>query len=184
MIEKFESYLPDRIEVLDYGSHIEITRRWLGWHVPILTVLTVLWFVALFGDKSWLTSSDAFIQFASAMVSLAFGAVGIAVSYFILASFFNRTIISVSRELVSVRHGPLPWIGRQGIKVSNIKRLGVQTGPDDAERHAHRYYTVNIMTSDNRNIRILSGLNSREQALYIEQQIEKYLRVKESCLNN
>jgi hypothetical protein len=156
------------------GPHVVLERKWFTPATLGLAVFCVLW--------------DSFIVFWYAMafhgggggnpISLLFPIVhvgaGVALTYTALCGFVNRTRISVENGMLTVRHGPLPWPGNRTIATSDVRQLFC------AERVGNkgsRSYSLNAMLATGPAVPLLKNLNEPDQALYIEQILEKRLGI-------
>jgi hypothetical protein len=106
-------------------------------------------------------------------------AVGMGLTYYVLTGYFNKTRIDVDLNAITIRHEPLPFWGNK--KVSSKKIVQLYCKKDDAlgARNGYRAFAVHAITSERRNIKLLSGLDNSEQALFIEQEIEKFLNIED-----
>lgn len=50
-------------------------------------------------------------------------AISVGLTYFVVCTFFNRTVVSISHEFLEVKHGPLPWMGNRRIPVGEVAQL-------------------------------------------------------------
>src|SRR6266545_6110628 len=50
-------------------------------------------------------------------------AVGIGLTYSTIAGFVNRTRVGVNAGEITIRHGPMPWIGNRNIPAGEIRQL-------------------------------------------------------------
>jgi hypothetical protein len=107
-------------------------------------------------------------------------AAGVGITYTALAGWLNRTRISVDQGKVSVRHGPLPWLGNKDIEGSMLKQLYSKEKISRGRNSSSTSYEVHAIMSNGRNVKLVSGLESSEQALYIEQEIERYFRIEDA----
>lgn len=173
--------LPEHISLQDHGNYLEITRRWFSWQIIFTTVFAVFWDAFL---VMWYAT--AFSQKGAPLMALLFPllhvAVGVGISYFALAGWVNRTRILVSREDLAIRHGPLPWLGGQELKSASLRQLYSKEVVSYSKNGRSVQYQLHAITQEGRNLKLLSGLHSSEQALYIEQQIEKYLGIRDEAV--
>ena len=102
------------------------------------------------------------------------------VNGYVVAGWMNRTHILVSREKSAVRHGPIPWIGNKQLEVSNLKQLYAKENRSQSDGDTSKLYEVHAITHNDLNIKLVSGLKTSEQALYIEQEVEKYLGIEDT----
>ena len=175
MEKGIEHGLPDKFELLHHGSHIEIVRKWFGWQIVLMTPLAMLWCGTLFNLYSEVGESGEPMPISP----LLHVAVGIGLIYYVVAGWLNRTHIFVSRGKIAVRHRPIPWLGNKELKASNVRQLYVKEKFLRSRRGPYVTYQVHALTRTRRNIKLVSGLETSEQALYIEQEIEKYLGIED-----
>lgn len=168
--------LPDKLSLENHGDYIEIVRRWFGLKIVFLSIFAVLWDAFLLFWYS-VVLSNANVPVMMLLIPLVHVAVGVAISYSALAGWLNRTHVLVSHEDLAIRHEPIPWLGGQALKSREIQQLYSKEVVSYSRNGRSVSYQLHAITLDGRNIRLVSGLESSEQALYMEQQIEKYLRI-------
>ena len=171
--------LPDRIKIIDKGSSIEIILRWFSLKIIVLTIFALFWDGFLFFYYSKILETGIlFLQ----LLPVFHAAAGLLLTYYVIAGYFNKTFIKVNMSTISVKHFPLPFFGNKNIESRNIKQVYTK------ERIYHRSgsvsisYEVHILTHNNKDIKLLSGLDTGDQGLFIEQQIENYLRIKDETV--
>lgn len=176
MENRIEVGLPDKLALNRRGSEIEIVRTWFGSQVLFMTFFAVFWdgflyfWYAKLGD-----SPDPMMRYFP-MIHVA---VGIGITYYVLCGWFNRTCITVGRGKVSVRHGPLPWFGNLEMEASALKQLYAKERITSSRNGTTVRYDLNALTSDGRSIKFVGGMENSDQAVYIEQEIEKFLGIKD-----
>ena len=125
-------------------------------------------------------------------------AVGVGLTHYAIAGWMNRTRIYVGylritnpegggaqygKKAIMVRHAPLPWLGNKQMPASDVKQLYTQEGTSYSRRGARKVnYEVRVVTQGGRNKKLVGGLTSREQAIFIEQEIEKYLNIVDTAV--
>ena len=103
--------------------------------------------------------------------------VGAGITYGVLAGFINRTVISFDRQQLSVRHGPLPWWGNRAVPIREIRQLF--TKESNVKKNGASTYNLFYTTADGRAKKLLSGLDSPDTVVFIEQQIEGWLNISD-----
>jgi len=177
MAEKMDLGLPDKLELHYRGSGFEIVRKWLGWQTVVLTCFAVFWDGFLF---FWYSMALRSGMTAMTLFPLIHVAVGIGITYTALAGWLNRTRISVDQGKIIVRHGPLPWLGNKDLDGSDVKQLYSKEKISRGRNSTSTTYEVHAITHGGKNVKVLSGLETSEQALYIEQEIERYFRIEDA----
>ena len=174
MVRKMDLGLPDKLELRNTSSGIEIVRKWFGWQTVFLTAFAVFW------DGFLLTWYSFTLPFGFSFFNLfplIHVAAGIGITYTALAGWLNTTRISVSQGKISVRHGPLPWLGNKDLDGSMLKQLYSKEKISRGRNSTSYSYEVHAVLSNGKNAKLVSGLESSEQALYIEQEIERYFGI-------
>lgn len=172
--------LSERMQMFDHATHIEIIRRWFGKKYLLLTAFIVFWDGLLFFWYGMLPTN------APAMVilfPLLHVAVGVGLTYYVLTGWINRTYIYIGQGKLGVRHGPLPWPGNLGIETSDLKQLYAKANTSafyqSFQLSILPAYEVRAVTKSGRNVRVVSGLATQEQAIFIEQKVDKYLGIED-----
>ena len=105
----------------NHGSYIEITRTWFGLQTILLTGFALIWDLFLLFWYQKVLEHDAKIIFI--IFPLLHVAVGVGLTYYVIARWFNSTHIYVSMLQLGIRHRPVPWIGYKEIPAGNIAQL-------------------------------------------------------------
>lgn len=168
--------LPSGIRVEQWGHELCLARRWFTPAVLFLLFFCVAWdgFLVFWYSMAF---SDANTPWIMIVFPVAHVAIGIGLTYFTIASLLNTTRIRVANGQLSVRHGPLPWLGSCDISVDDIEQIFCSEKTKHGENGSHTFYGVNAMLTDGRKIKLVSGLSEADQALYIEQTIEDHLHI-------
>jgi hypothetical protein len=164
--------LPERFVVDDNLERLQIRWRWFtARHLSRLFVALV-WNGFLF---LWCTNAAP----ASLMSWLPFGlaALNIGFVYTTLAGFCNSTRVWVDGAQLRIEHGPLPSRGNRRLAGSELKQLFSERRESTSKRGGDPTYQVSAVLRDDRKLVLLRGLSSADQALYLEQAIEKRLGI-------
>ena len=176
MVEKIDIGLPDKLGLAHHGSHIEITRKWFRWQIVVATSFAIFWDGLLF---TWYSSIGENTDPMAIYFPLLHVAIGLGITYYALAGWVNQTRIIVGLGKLAVRHEPLPWLGNIELDTMNLKQLHTKEHITRGKNGPYVTYEVHATTHNSKNIKLVSGLDTSEQALYIEQEIEKYLGIKD-----
>src|SRR5262249_40895239 len=106
-------------------------------------------------------------------------AVGVGLTYTTLAGFFNQSILEVTRGEISVQHGPLPWFGNRVLSTMDIDQLYCEENASNSQNGSSRNYNLSALLKNGSKLELLKNLDSPEIGLYIEQQIETWLGIKD-----
>ncbi|QQS30838.1 MAG: hypothetical protein IPM47_07915 [Sphingobacteriales bacterium] len=176
--ERTEIDMPDGIDVLHLASELTLYIKWSSAFNKFLLLFTAIWnsVVMLFVVVAILTGQWIILLFISIHLSVAIG-----LTYYLIALRFNTTEISVTKQRVTIRHKPIwvPFFKNREVNALDIKQLyTAQYVAGRVNQQPQYAYEVKLITKSDQSIRILHGLKRPVQAQYIEQEIEKYLQIK------
>jgi hypothetical protein len=83
---------------------------------------------------------------------------------------------------VTVRHYPVPWAGNTSISSVEISQLYAKEKANRSSDGGSTSFEVRAILRDGRNVKLVGGLTSSEQALFIEQAVEKCLGIKDAVV--
>jgi hypothetical protein len=151
--------LPTGMSV-ETGAGVVIRRRWLRskhWFLlflfgPPAAYVAYLW--TTIDASVWLVLGTLFV---------------VSWNYNLVVAFVNSTVVSVDASRVVVRHGPLPSPFARGTSIAKS---------DIAQLYAAKYgalFAVEAKLKSGKTQRLVWPLVAAEQALFIEQQVERAL---------
>src|SRR5262249_13296469 len=109
--------------------------------------------------------------------TLPHAAIGVFLVYATLAGLLNRTVVKVTSEFLTVRHGPVPCFGNRRMRVDELERLSCDK-ETDPETDGWRYvYSVNALTKGASKVDLVTNLDSA-QALFIKEELERWLHIE------
>lgn len=111
---------------------------------------------------------------------------GLWMLYYTLASALNRTTIDVSRERLTIRHGPLPWPGVRDLDLPghSLKQLYCEAWmrkPWMADL-SKVVYDLNALDASGQKVELVPGIENRNQVLYLELALEKQLGIEDALV--
>jgi hypothetical protein len=155
--------------------HVVLVRRWFAPAVLFMAFFCVFWDGFLvFWYSAALSAKGAHAHAAPLLFPLFHVGVGVVMTYTALCGFVNTTRIAIENGVLSVRHGPLPWPGNRDVAIASITQLFCK---EHVGNKGARSYSVNALLTDGTTSKVLKGLKDAEQALYIEQIVEKRLGI-------
>jgi hypothetical protein len=169
--------LPAGIHVEERGRDLVIVRRWFSWVYIFLLFFCLMWngmLISFYGILFAAGSPPMLLLFPSLHVMA-----GAFITYFTLAGFVNRTTFTIEADHLTVRHGPLPWRGNVDVSTASLTQLFCTEQVSRSRNGTTVRYGVDAVLKDGRHLKLASGLDAREQALYIEQSIEKHLGIQD-----
>ena len=164
--------IPEKIELIPTFEGTTIRRTWFSLKAIPIAIFAIAWDSFLF---FWYTIAFGAEDAPLMMKLLPIGhvAVGIGITYFAIASFLNKTDVTVSNYELTVKTHPLKWLGDKNLNVSEIKDLrltekNVQNGSS---------YTLHYVDSNNRQKKLLSYISEPEQAQYYLSKLQQMLKI-------
>lgn len=168
--------MPKGITVQDTEMGLAITYRWFNLTTIGLIVFAVFWngFMLFWHTMALMTSA-----YMMSLFGLLHTAVGIFVGYIALAGIFNTTTITADRETLSIRHGPLPWPGNRQVPVHTLTQIYCQENISHTRNGTQYSYELAAILQDAGRQKLVGKFNTPLQALYIEQELERYLGIQD-----
>ena len=106
----------------------------------------------------------------------------IGLGYYALSGVVNKTVVHVNPDRVIVKSGPLPpWQNRR-IDVRQITQLYVKQHIQRSNKGSTTTYKVYLTDRAERQEELVSGLEKPEQALFLEQEIERFLGIEDQAM--
>jgi hypothetical protein len=186
--------IPSCFTVEDLGNELTIRRRWFHWALFFLLFFAIAWDSFLVGWY-WMLTSGPFggnngmpgpFKVIFFVFPIAHVAVGVGLTYFVLVGFLNSTIIRVADGMLSVRHGPLPWRGNLDLPTDGIEQIYCQnklhTNRNDGRTTTSMQYEVHAVINGNKQ-KLLGGLLEADQALFVEQRLERFLGIEDRAVS-
>lgn len=180
----FEAGKPD-FPTMDAPKGLTATRdadglhliyRWRKGSLPVQVLAVALVNALVFW---WLADAYRQQRLDQAAVGLVFLAVGIWAIGSLFLTLFNRTHIQITINQLMVRQGMLPFNGRRAMPREQIKQVYVVQFKYGTGRHMHIRYRVQAELYDYEDMVLVENLGDAHDALYIEQQIERYLSIRD-----
>ncbi len=175
--KRTEVAMPENVEVLQLRNELDISFTWWVPHKKpaFLIFFTLFWnsIVSIFVVVALVTGE--WLMLAGISIHLT---IGLGLVYYLLCKYFNKTTFRVTRNYLTTEHSPfpVPFYGAKDVEVSEIDQLYskeyVAATQNNRPIHA---YAVYLITKSGKEVKVLKGLDTPQQALYIEQEVEKFL---------
>ncbi len=106
---------------------------------------------------------------------IVFGLVALGLAYVLVANLINVTRAEATAGGLRISHGPLPvpWRRRRTLGVAEIDQLACCS----TSLRSGTYYDLCVLRRDGSSTTLVSGLSEPQQALYLEQQFERRLKI-------
>ena len=174
--QRGEVPLPKGLIVDEQEDRLTLTRKWFSPKFIFITFFALLWNAFMVG---WFTISISMGQWEMAAFGSIHACVGLWLIYYVLAGFLNRTTISIDSSALIIRHKPIPYPGNREIPSEQINQLFSKEKISQGKNSTSIAYELHAILRGQEKLKLLSGLDDADQALYLEQEIEKYLGIED-----
>jgi hypothetical protein len=174
---KLDVPLPKGILMEQQGYELAITRRWLSPKFFFLVFFCACWDGFLCFWYSMALSQRVWVM---AIFALGHAAIGLGLTYYTIAGFLNHTLIRVSPSQLDVSHAPLPWPGKKRLDSTSIAQIYCKEHISRGKNGTTTTYQVHAATQAGVQEKLVEALDSSDQALYLEQEIERFLNIKDA----
>jgi len=174
-----EVFLPKGMEILKLRSELEIQVSWRSILQTGLVFFTIFWNIIVLPFAIFAIISGELIMLLGLSLHLA---VGIGLLYYIITAVFNTTFITADSRHLHIEHRPLkvPFYPDQDYLVMDIEQIYVDKYVRSRTNGRPDYaFSVQAILKDKRHVRLVKGLQFPDQALYIEQEVEHFLGIKD-----
>lgn len=171
---------PSGVRIDDDGYRLRIRRRWFGVHYIFLLFFCIAWDSFLVFWYSMAFGGDA--PWIMVVFPIAHVAVGVGLTYIVLAGLLNTTTITADPQALIVRHRPIPWSGNANYAASQIQQFYVKH--DKAEVNGQKTFGLYAMLADRQEVKLLSGLLDAGQGKFIEQELERHLQIAPAAVKD
>ena len=165
-----------------YSGELILKRQWF--HIALLGLLffciawdsfLVVWYsITILGALNGKGFDWIMIVFPVGHV-----AVGVGLTYYVIAGLFNKTTIHLDFDALSVTHGPIPWRGSKRLRREEILELEVEIGSIRSRgmNVGPPHMTISAHHKDGHQVVLLRAIPS-PQAEYILWHLADDLKVK------
>ena len=180
--ELVELVLPQKFTLDVFEEYMHITLSWFGKRTIASTLFAVIQIgfclIILNNVSGGFLSNNSSLM--DNLLPWVFGISGLGFLYYALATWINKTHIYVSKNAIEIKQKPLPWFGNKRLVTTDIKQLysKKQISSSTSNNRSTISYHLHVVSIDEDDMRLLKVENA-EQALFLEQEIEKYLGIKD-----
>ncbi len=164
---------PPSVTVDEDGGDVTYRRRWFHKGVLGFPLYWIFCGGVAMGMYDIETASGAV-----SIVTLLVAALTLLMVYSNIAHVTNTTTVRLGRERLTVRHGPLPWSGNVDLATSDIRQLFCEKTIHRLRRTTFPSYGLYAILADGRKVKVLTRLDAPDVPLYLEQRLERWLRIE------
>lgn len=172
--------LPSKFKVEEDGLTTRLSWRWFNPATHLfLAFFCIAWdsFLVMWYGIAF-TAEDA--PLIMIIFPIAHVAVGVGLTYSTLTGFVNRTRVEVSRNQLTIRHGPLPWRGNMDLPGRQLTQLYGEEVTRTSKGNTSYTYDLLALDREGKKVKLLSGLTDKDQVLYLEQTLERRLGIEDA----
>jgi hypothetical protein len=178
--------VPTKMTVRKNPHHLIITKRrfeniYVFWTLVVIAYdMFVLphfydWYITIFSAPK----IDMFtILFSLLNTSIILGA-----HYALMICFFNITVVSVTSNVISVKDVPFPVWGNKRLASKDVLQLYCKKENVWNKFHISTDFSVEAVMNGKSNVTLLFNLKRADLALFVEQEIEKFLNIEDKPIN-
>jgi len=158
------------------GQSARIVQRWFSLKYIPMAFFAIAWDSFL---VFWYTTAFSHgAPWIMVVFPIAHVAVGIGITYSVVAGFLNRTMLEVRKDEIEIWYEPLPWLGETTVKIRDVKQFFCKEKMNSSRNSTTTTtYELYVLTRDNHSIKLLSNLENPDTALFFEQQLETWLKI-------
>lgn len=176
--ERPELALPRNVTAVKGERGLELHRSWFRYSVMLLVPFLFAWNGFLvFWYARVATSNGPWI---AAVFPIGHVAIGVGLTYFVLATLLNKTRIGFARGRLTVKHGPLPWPGNREIPTEQVGQLYCRSKLQASKRGTRETYSLWLLEKTGRRTKLLELGEEPDEALALEQRIERELGIRDA----
>jgi hypothetical protein len=174
--------VPAKMTVRRNPHHLIITRRrfeniYVFW--TLVVIAYDIFVLPHFYDWYITTFSASRIGILTILFSLLNASIILGAHYVLMICFINTTVISVTSNVISVKDKPLPIWGNKRVASKDVLQLYCKKENVWNKFYFSTAFSVEAVMDGKRNVTLLFNLEQAEQALFVEQEIEKFLNIED-----
>ena len=174
-----EIFQPEGIEMFRLRNELNLDFKWQNTKSThwFMVLFTIMWNAMLIPAAVGALMSGQFMALLFMSVHLAVGA---GLIFNLLSNFINRTFITVDAYNLTIEHRPIrnPFKPNQEIPVSQVSQLYVKRTVTSRTNGVPSYgHTIMVILKNGRQFKLIEGMKNADKALYIEQEIEYFLKI-------
>jgi hypothetical protein len=156
--------LAAKYRVEKFSGGIKISWRWWSASHLFLIPFALIWNSIVFKIGDWQDLlRDPLSLFPIPLVHML---IGIAIPLYVAISFINKTTIRADRQLLSIRHFPLPLGRKVSVPASHIQQIFVSRGQRSNKRNSWDVPVLQLITINGERIQLMKGRAEVEFADY------------------
>lgn len=175
---KMKLGLPDGMQMQQRNDELTLSYSWLGTK-HFFAVLHLLIFCGFY----WFSMRSNPVDLESLWqnkLQLCVLLLIIGTAYFAALGFVNKTRLQVTHNRLKISHGPLPCLLSKTAQSSDFAQLYVKKDVHQSRSNnsIDVSYRLQVISKQGKTLTLIKGIQTSEDALYVEQEIESFLGIK------
>lgn len=161
-----------------FGDELTISWSWRTWMLLFLIPFALFWNgivigmgVGIFAMGNWLFMLGYFF--------IPHVWIGAFLVYLIASMLFNRTVVSVNRDRLQLRHGPVPWKNPKPIDVADLQQLYVKEKISHGKNGSSASYELHALLKDGSSQTLCKSQSDDNIPIALERMIEVHLGIRD-----
>lgn len=169
-----ELTIPQGVDVASGPNELVISYAWWNLRYVFQLVFCLFWngFMVMWFSINLASGNYPFVAFG-----LIHASVGLWLLYSGVAGLLNRTTITATDGSLTVAHGPVPWRGGRTLGRDELSQLYCVQHVTHGKNGTHVTWSVDAVDRNERSVSLLTGIVDRQQALFFEKRVERYLGI-------
>lgn len=127
----------------------------------------------------WFSIALSSGQLTMALFGSIHALIGLFLAYYTICLYVNTKIIIVDSKKIFLEDKPLPFFGNKIIDIEKAHQLYTKEIVTYSKNRKNTSYKLAIITSKNKDFDLPIHFSKKDEALYLEQEIEKFLKIKD-----
>ena len=174
--------MPPGIEAFSLLSELSIQISWRKSASGFLIFFTIFWNAVLIPFIAIAIATGEWVILLFISLHLF---VGISLLYWMIAVLLNTTYITVNQREITIEHKPIavPFYPNRLMPVEEVEQLFTEKYVNGRTNGQPNFaFSLKAIKKNHEHIPLVKGLKSYEQALYVEQQVERFLNIKDRAV--
>jgi hypothetical protein len=170
---------PKSVVTSDTNGALTVKYRWFSPKYIFLAVFCLFWngFLVFWYSMAFVSGSRVMLLFPLLHV-----AAGIGLTYATIAGFVNTTTLRIDGYRLRVTHHPLPWGRGVDLAIGDVQQLFCDERISRGRNGPSYTYNLNAMLRDGSRRKVVSGLDTPELPIFLEQHAEEWMGIRDEAV--
>ena len=167
---------PHSVVSFEEDGGLTVRYRWFSPKYIFLLIFCLFWdgFLVVWYAMAWGSGNTIMLVFPLLHV-----AAGIFITYWTIAGFVNTTTLRIDPYRLRVTHHPLPWGRPVQLEVGDVHQLFCDEKVTRGKNGPSYTYNLNALMRDGSRRKVVSGLDSPDLPVFLEQHAEEWMRIQD-----